>query len=63
MWSVPSLLDADLLCALRLNSRGTLDMHHMRKLVTSAHLVNRQPHVAHHTNKLVTSASFTIKCM
>ena len=39
----------------RLNSRGTLDMHHMNKLVTSARSVNRQPHMAHHTNKLVTS--------
>ena len=59
MWSVSSLLHADLLCALvRLNSRGTLDMYHMSKLITSSG--NRQPHMARHTNKLVTSAPFTI---
>ena len=47
---VSPLLHADLSCALlRLNTRGTLDMHHTCKLVTNARLVYPQTHVAHHT--------------
>ena len=47
---VSPLLHADLSCALlQLNTRGTLDMHHTRKLVTNARLVYPQTHVAHHT--------------
>ena len=61
MWSV-SLLNAALSCAfVRLNSCGTLDMHHMSKLVTSACFTikyrTRGAPDMHHTNKLVTSAS------
>ena len=41
----------------QLNSRGTLAMHQLSKLITSTRTVNCKPHVVHHTNKLVTSAS------
>ena len=59
MWSVYTLLYADLSYALmRLNSRGTLEMHNTSKLVVSAHSVNCQPHVAHHMNKLIMSAPY-----
>ena len=46
----------DLLCALvQLNNRDTLEMLDKSKLVTTAHQVNCQRHVADHTNKLVTN--------
>ena len=54
------MLHADLSCALvRLNTRGTLDMHHTSKLIMSAYLINPETHVADHTNNLVTSAQFS----
>ena len=41
IWRVSSLLHADLLCTLmRLNTRGTLDVHHTSKFITGARLVN-----------------------